>query len=562
MKNQRLKNFFGSLGIFSILFAPLNSNLDAKHCSSSSSSSSSFHQKGNEYDYIIVGNGTAGAVLARKLSDNKKHSVLVLEAGQNLSDDPIVLNPNAFSVLNDLSYNPKYAVTYALPLPTLLQTTTYTEGRMWGGGSAHNYVQAVRGTPSIYDGWATASGDSRWTYNNLLPTMKGLETYTQNATPVDYAERGTNGPLYVSQAPPVDADPFVQACAIATGTSIIDDYNAPPMGNIGFSAQQQYVTPPFGSPNSIRSFSINAFLPRDVVTHDGKGRHGRKLQITSNAFVSKLLFKGKKAVGVEYALSPDNGEFLTAYAKKKIILCAGAVHTPAILERSGIGDSSVLTPLGIPVLVDNKNVGANLINHYGARAIIRGNVNVAAMGFTDASPYFPNDGQRRLQFIPAKGNGVIALTMFMVEPKSRGNLHIVSRNPFTDPLINLNMYSDGPYTQPGTDANLVVSALKIAKDIATQFGSVVLAPPNYSSDAALFDQASNSPFATVSAHITGTTRMGTSINDGVVDGTLHVFGVKNLMICDLGAAPVTPDGNTAFGVFTMALEAADILGAN
>ena len=391
--------------------------------------------------------------------------------------------------------------------------------------------------------------------------MRDLETYTPNGTPINLFERGTSGPLFISQAPPVTSDPFVNACVIATGTSFVDDYNNPPSGNIGFSAQQQFVTPPFGSPTSIRSFSINAFLPKNIVTKSGNGRHGRKLKIKSNATVGKVLFKGKKAVGVEYALSPDDGEFLKAYAKKKVILCAGAIHTPAILERSGIGDSSILSPLGISVLVDNKNVGEHLINHYGTQAVIPGNINVAAMGFTDAAPYFPNDGQRRLQFIPAKGNGVIALTMFMIEPKSRGNLHIVSRNPFTNPLINFNLYSDGPYTQPGTDANLIVSALKIAKSIAIQFGSTVVAPPNYSSDAALFNQASNSPFCNVSAHITGTTRMGTSAANGVVDGRLHVFGVKNLMICDLGASPVTTDGNTAFSVFTMALEAAEIIKA-
>ncbi len=487
---------------------------------------------------------------------------MVLEAGQNLSDDPVVLNPNAFSVLNDLTYNPKYAATYPIPLPTQLQTSTYSEGRMWGGCSAHNYLQAVRGTPDIYDGWAAASGDSRWTYNNLLPLMKELETYTANGTSIDYLERGTSGPLFVSQASPVGSDPFIDACVIATGTSIVPDYNDPPSGNIGFSAQQQFVTPPFGSPSSIRSFSINAFLPPSVVTHEGKGRHGRKLRIESNATVSKVLFKRKKAVGVEYALSPNDGEFLRAYAKKKVILCAGAIHTPAILERSGIGDSDVLSPLGIPVLVDNKNVGANLINQYGTQAIIPGTVNVSAMGFTDASPYLPNDGLRRLQFIPSKGSGVVALIMFMVEPKSRGSLHIVSRNPFTNPLIDFNMYSDGPVTQPGSDANLVVSALKIAKDIATQYGSTVVAPPNYSSDAALFNQAKNNPFASVSDHITGTTRMGTSINDGVVNGSLHVFGVKNLMVCDLGAIPVTTDGNTAYSVFVLALEAAQILGAS
>jgi choline dehydrogenase len=397
--------------------------------------------------------------------------------------------------------------------------------------------------------------------------MKALETYTPDGTVLNPQQRGTSGPLFITQTPPVFQDPLAQAIATATNTPLISDYNDPTEGNIGVSAEQDFITPP---PNSIRSFSINAFLPPSVVSKKGKGKHGRKLRIRSEAYVTRVIFKKKKAIGVEYILSKNQEKVLTVYAKKKVILCAGSVSSPAILERSGIGDAKLLKSLGIPVLVDNSNVGDHLQNQYGVQAVISGTAPIPIMAFIDESPFMPADGERRFQIIAQNAGPVTLMIGFLTEPKSVGSTHIVSKNPLIDPFINLNMYSDGPVTSKGTDAYLVVSFFKLLQIIAAEAGRQVLSPPAFDypppfgpapNDDRLLADAESLPFITPEDHIIGTTRMATSIKDGVVDGTLHVFGVKNLMVADNGVTPLSLDGNIAYGAYLVGIEAAKFIEA-
>ncbi len=147
-----------------------------------------------------------------------------------------------------------------------------------------------------------------------------------------------------------------------------------------------------------------------------------------------------------------------------------------------------------------------------------------------------------------------------VTPSSLGTVQIVSRNPFYDPLINFNQYTDGSYTTPGTDAYKAVSFYKIMQTVAADNGGTVLYPPpiDYTSDEALFNDALNTN--TITYHSSGTCRMSTSSVDGVVDSRLHVFGVKDLMVVSNSVAPVIEDGNTAYQAFVIGLEAARILG--
>lgn len=519
-----------------------------------------------KYDYIIVGNGTAGAVLARKLSDNKKNRVLVIEAGPNLSDDPVVLEPFSSSIANDLAYNPKYNfilsqyVAGSVFGPAVLTGT----GRMWGGSSANNDQQIIRGTPTLWNSWAALTGNPRWLYNNVLPTMKAVETYTPNGTSPNLVQRGRNGPIFVTQSPPINSDPFAIAMSTATGTPFIPDYNDPSFGNVGISALQSSITPP---PDSIRSFASNGYLPESVVTPEGKGVD-RRLKIVSNSTVSRVLFNGKVAIGVEFIRSGKKPEKVRrAYANKKIILCAGALHTPGILQRSGIGDADLLDSLGIPVLVDNPNVGSNLSFQCSTVAVLAGPVtppeDTIEDGFIDGAPYFPADGTRRIQInaltLPSENVELIGI---LLEPKSKGSINIVNKDPLAIPLLELSLFSDseGSPAQFGSDAYTLVSFLKIAQAIAAAAGDTVIqpTPAQYASDEDLLQYIVNNP--RILNSWTGSTKMSTSDIDGVVDSNLNVFGVTNLMIADLGVAPAQPDGeNPCFPDYVIANEAAQII---
>jgi choline dehydrogenase-like flavoprotein len=544
------------------------------------------------YDYIIVGNGTVGSVLARKLTDSNKKKVLVLEAGVNQDNDPVVLNTTQgvlFQDLTLLTYDPKYAENYPCPVFNPLTAILYSEGRGWGGSSKHNYMQVVRGTPGIYNQWAAISGNPFWSYNNLLPKMQALENYTPCMSTANSAQRGVGGPISVTQTPPITSDPLGMALAAATNAGFITDINDPTeysttgLNGLGFSAFQMFATSPSPCTTGQRSYSSKEFLPPSILKPTATGGMGvgkRLLRIESNAYVNKVLFDGNKAIGVQFVYSNAPNKTLKAYGKK-IILCAGSVNSPAILQRSGIGPASVLEPLGIKVRVNNPNVGANLINQYGGNAIVA-NITTTAhpflQGFINgsatpplAAPYnYPDDTTRRIQMDAFQASvtpfPIVEILNFLLEPKSRGSLQIVSTNPLVQPQINLNMFSDGPVTTNGTDANLTVAAYLL---IGNSIGGGGPTYPNMiypsaaqlnAGGATLLAAAETASGITAESHIVGTAVMGTSMANAVVDGTLHVFGVKNLMVADASVIPVPPDGNICYGVYMIALGAAAILG--
>ena len=292
--------------IFILLILSVSGTLSAHHSHKSKCSS----QK--KYDYIIIGGGTAGCIEARKLSDDFTKSVLVIEAGGNYTNDPVVLNPDWTANADTLLINPKYSVTYPSAV-AFLQTVLYSEGRGLGGGGTHNFLIAYRGTPSIYNQWAIITGrspsDSIWGYdNNILSVMKSIETYTPTGTVANTAQRGTEGPISILQNPPIEPQPgdFLSELSVIAKAPFITDYNDPTLGDVGISAIQQFITP---NPGSHRSFSANEYL-NEVIDRNGKGLNGRQLQVLTNSTALKFDIdsKTKRATCVHYTSTPKNGK--------------------------------------------------------------------------------------------------------------------------------------------------------------------------------------------------------------------------------------------------------------
>ena len=531
-----------------------------------SSSSSAIDMKKlvrEKWDYIIVGAGAAGTILARKLSDDKHKKVLLLEVGINRVNDPVT-NTAAFD-LNKLTYDPRYSVNYTtLPYSPTGNQNIYSEGRMWGGGTGHHYMNAVRGVPQDYDDWASQAGDSSWNYNNILKYIKRVETYTTNGSVANPAQRGTDGKIFITQQAPLPNSGFPQAIINGLNIPYVEDYNDPTQGLIGVSQRQQFVTPD----NTTRSWVFPAYLPiGQAIDQNGRGVHSRKLQVLSNALVNKVLFKGTHAKGVEFFYGAEKEDVYQVYGKH-IILSAGAINSPAILQRSGIGDAALLDSLGIPVVVNNPNVGQHLQNHYGIIGFIQGTTPNIVIGFTDVRPYMPADGERRMQMFAQNIGGNVRIIAWVLRPQSTGNMQIVSSNPHIEPLINFNYFSDGSFTTPGTDAYLLVSFYKLIQDIAAANGTQVLTPPNSAypapwgpapNDSLLFAAAQTPGTFSITSHIVGTARMGTSAATGVVDSKLKVHGTKHLWVVDSSIQPNPTSGNQCWPAYTIGLKGADLV---
>ena len=573
-----------------------------------SNSNNKKQKKKYKYKNIIVGNGTAGGTLARYLSD--KESTLVLEAGQNRSDDPNVLSGNAFGLLNTLYADKRYAVSTLIQdnvnfsLPIYFES--FSAGRGWGGSSAHNSLYAVRGSPEYWNDVASFSGNPRFVYDTLLPVMKGFEAYHtfEGAAPVDTTQRGTSGPLQITQLTPfIPTDPLTEAISEVMNVPEVQDYNAGVETCVSPAQQTVTATDP-----PIRSFVVNALLTPNIVTFSGDGVNGRKLKIISQATVTKVLFDTKnnkkknnnlnndnnndkdkhknkqpKAIGVEYI---KDGVSHRVYGKR-IILSAGCPFSSQILQLSGIGDPNVLTPLGIQTLVNNPAVGANLKVHYGPTVTIGPNCKdelvsaYPAMTWFDGQPFYTaNPGQRNVQietfpgFIATSaevplivnpptfspiGNFTAGITWIM-NPRSSGSAYIIDNSPFTLPQIDFNLYSDGDLSDPNSDLSLSVASLKLTKGVADELRARMIypTPENYrAGDEALaqaaistLDEPLLSPY-----HYVGTTRFG-----DVVDSNFNVKGVENLLVVDNGVYNRPPNGNSVMSAYYSALVALETLG--
>ncbi len=530
-------------------------------------------QKG--FDYIVVGGGSAGCVMAARLSERKDSRVLLLEAGDTDRGIWTRIPLGVGKLVNDPAC---LWEAEAGPEPCLNgRQVRWTSGRIMGGGSSVNGMLAVRGNPQRYDDWKNA-GCPGMGYDELLPYFKKLETCAFSSSD----RRGTDGPIGISKiAPEPIGSAFVGACN-RLGLDTLDDFNSD--FREGATFMQASIK------HGRRSSASRGYL--DPVRSRGN------LVIKTNAVAHRVLFDGTRAVGVEIS---ERGQLNRYFADGEIILCAGAIRSPQLLELSGIGAASVLARLDIEPKQDLPGVGANLQDHYMVRvcfkslapytihdflnsywyqarelakyALFRRGMfacgSLTAMAFVKSAAELPypdiriqlglSSGAQRVSKNAHSGLDPFSafhIGGYYIHPHSRGHLHIRSKDPRVSPTITAN------YLQAEQDRKLAVDIVRRIRSIAEQPPLKELIEheirPGLScvNDEQLLQYARDT--GDTCWHPLGTCRMGSDAA-GVVDDRFCVHGVQGLRVADASVAPFQVSSNTNIPTIAIAEKAADLI---
>jgi len=524
-------------------------------------------------DYIVVGVGTAGGAVSNMLSADNTTSVLALHSGENLTQDPLI-KFSAFAplvVASALVGSSFFETGDSVPQPNANnRELLWAMGLPEGGASSINAMAYVRGTNNTFVQWGALAGPN-WSTSRMLSIYKQLENY-QGQTP-NPEFRGFSGPLEVRQvAPPTPLSiKFTQAIINAAGPSGVPtfpstnvvDYNDP-LTPIGASEQLQYTqTGPIGV---FRESSVNAFLNGSVVTPDGNGVNGRKLKILLEATALRVIWSGNTAIGVEYI---QDGEVQQAYASKGVVVTAGLNSAPFLL-RSGVGPSSLLQSLGIPVIADNPLVGQGLVDQYFVPLLWSTDLADTPFPLVDPNSVFsqiawlpdptglPN--VRAFHFATINPIPGIALTLFSIcLTKSTGSVTINS----ADPLVPF-VLDNGLFNNPD-DLALYQRGLQIwVANIVTQLQLIdpnyqlVFPNPSILSDPTLTIQFIKS-FIVSNQNYQSQCRIAQSMANGVADPTGRVFGTNGLYVADASAAPSLLDATCMAPAYLIGTNVAQLL---
>src|SRR3954454_6540769 len=500
----------------------------------------------DDYDYVIVGAGSAGCVLAARLSENPDTSVLLLEAGGEGSGVEAIADPRLWPA------NAKTDVDWGYDTeaqPGTGRSHPFARGRVIGGSSAINGMIFLRGDPTVYDAWASA-GNPGWDFESVLPYFKRSETVHGR----DRRFRGSEGPLRpapVARPHPI-ARSFMDAC-VEAGHPRADDVNGASRGGVALHD--------LNIVDGVRQSAADAYLTAAV-------RARANLVIESGTRVLRLLLETDRCVGV--AVLAD-GVLRDIHAAEEVIVSAGAIDTPRLLMLSGIGPADELAQVGIDVAMDLPAVGRNLQDHtvtgviYEARRTIppaTANHGEATLLWRSSPAEPACDLQLMMLDVPLTSLPTPAncctLLVGNLRPASRGSTRLRSADPAQPPLIAPN------YLTEESDLERLLLGIATAREVAAapafdDWGLREALPgPDASArgDLIAFIRAATETYN----HVSGTCRMGAG-DESVVDSTLKLHGVEALRIADASIMPTIPNANTHATVVMIGEKAADLMRA-
>ena len=531
----------------------------------------------DNFDYIIVGAGSSGCVLANRLSANHKNSVCVLEAGPP-DWNPFIHIPAGF-MKTLVNPNVNWLFKSEPSWGTDGRVIDIPRGKTLGGSSSINGMVFNRGQNLDFDVWAQ-KGNKGWSYSDLLPYFK---KYEKRLGEFDDVYRGTQGELPITDLEYRDplCEAFIKS-AIEQGIPLNKDYNGKLQEGVSYVQRT--------TRGRFRVSAAKAFLK------PAKSR--KNLQIITNAFVTKINFNNKTAIGVEYLIGGRGGKKINIRANKEIILSSGVIKSPHILHMSGVGPVEDLKKLGIDVIHDLKGVGMNLRDHFAPRLTARAKnvetVNEKSRGFkllkeigkyiigkqsiVNLSPtlvycfWHSNEEIRnhdlQMTFTPASyKEGVqstldtepgFTVTAWQQRPESLGWIKSKTNDPFDAPLIQPN------YLDAEEDKRVVVAGLKLSrrlmhsKALSHYFDYEVYPGIEKQSDEELLQVARER--GTTTYHQMGTCRMGPKTDPtAVVDDNLKVYGLNNLRVIDASIMPTMLSANLHSGATLIGEKGSDLV---